>query len=239
MKINNNKAVVLFSGGLDSATTLAYAINQKYDVHALSFNYGQRNIIELEYAKITAHLMKVTHRIAKIDFSFLQDVTTSSLLNHNQKIEKGEDVAQDVIPATYVPARNLILLSNAVSYAESLEAYTIFIGANIVDYGNYPDCRPEFLNQFATTATLGTKLIQTNNKFTIEAPLLKLNKAEIIKLGLSLGVNYSYTLSCYNPSSEGLPCHTCLSCQFRKKGFTEAGVEEKYISYKEFDYQSK
>jgi 7-cyano-7-deazaguanine synthase len=222
------KAVILLSGGLDSATTLAVAQNQGYEVYALSFKYGQRHICELLSAKKVADFFKVKeYKIAEIDLRLFG----GSALTDDIEVPKNRDLESSGIPITYVPARNTIFLSYALAYAEVIGAFDIFIGANIVDYSGYPDCRPEYLQAFENMANLATAAsTDGSGKFTIHAPLIKLTKAEIIKKGLDLGVDYSITLSCYDPSPNGESCGKCDSCQLRNKGFTENDMIDPAIS---------
>jgi 7-cyano-7-deazaguanine synthase len=218
-KENMKKAVLLLSGGLDSATTLAVAQSAGYEVYALSFKYGQRHSIELEFAHKVADFFKVKeHKIAEIDLRLFG----GSALTSDIAVPKNRDLKKIEIPVTYVPARNTIFLSYALAYAEVIGAFDIFIGANIVDYSGYPDCRPEYLQAFEKMANLAcAATVEGKGKFTIHAPLIKLTKAEIIRKGLALGVDYSMTLSCYDPSPSGQPCGKCDSCQLRNKGFAE------------------
>ena len=214
------RAVILLSGGLDSATTLALAKEQGNELFALSVNYGQRHWVELEQAKRIAEAMSVTdHCIVNVD---LRTIGGSALTD---LIDVPKNVLDDGIPVTYVPARNTILLGLALGYAETVGAFEIHIGANILDYSGYPDCRPEFLEVFETLANLATKAgVEGTGRFTIHAPLLKMTKAEIIREGARLGLDHGLTMSCYDPSSEGKACGCCASCLLRKKGFAEAGV---------------
>ena len=205
------KAVILLSGGLDSATCLAIAKSEGYDCHTLGFDYGQRHSLELECAK----KLSPNHKILKID-----NFGGSALTDKNIAVPKS-GVGKE-IPVTYVPARNIIFLSYALSYAEVLGANDIFIGVNALDYSGYPDCRPEFISAFEVAANLGTKA----GDFKIHTPLISLTKAEIIKLGTSLGVNYALTSSCYDPTPQGKPCGTCDSCRLRLKGFQEANLRD-------------
>ena len=221
------KAVLLLSGGLDSATVLAMAKSQGFDVYAMSFVYGQRNKHELSASQKIADIMKVKeHKIAEIDLRLFG----GSALTDNQiavpKHDSTEDISND-IPITYVPARNTIFLSFALAWAEVLEAYDIFIGVNAVDYSGYPDCRPEFITAFETMANLATAYgIKARKRITVHTPLIHLTKAEIIAKGLALGVNYSLTISCYDPDSKGKPCGQCDSCLLRAKGFAENGTND-------------
>lgn len=231
------RAVVLLSGGIDSSTTLALAKHQGYEAYALSFDYSQRHKIELEAAKKVAQSLGVKeHLIIKFD---LREIGGSALTSDIEVPKSPEHSVspQTAIPVTYVPARNTIFLSFAIAWAEVLEAPYIFIGANAVDYSGYPDCRPEYLQAFENLANLATKAsVLGRIHFTIKAPLLYMSKAEIIRLGTSLGLDYSLTWSCYDPQEgEGrfYPCRTCDSCLFREKGFKEAGIEDplKYASF--------
>lgn len=215
------KAVVLLSGGLDSATCLALAGRAGYDCYALSFDYGQRHIVELQAAVRIATQMKVAdHKTIKLDLAGLGG---SALTDATLQIPEHESAG---IPITYVPARNAVFLSYAMAWAEVLEAGAIFIGVNALDYSGYPDCRPEFIDAFQRMANLATKAGIEGHGLKIETPLLRMNKAEIIKAGMSAGVDYSLTVSCYQVSESGEACGKCDSCRFRKKGFAEAGVAD-------------
>ncbi len=222
---STKKAVILFSGGLDSTTVLAIAKKQGYSCHCLSFRYGQKQTVELEKASLLAEEAGVTrHLILNLD---LDKIGGSALTD---AIEVPKDQLQENpdadIPVTYVPARNTIFLSHAVAWAEVLGASDIFIGVNAVDYSGYPDCRPEFLEAFTAMANLGTKAgVEGKNPFTIHAPLLSMSKSEIIARGLSLGVNYAGTHSCYDPVEEKA-CGRCDACLLRLKGFAEAGLKD-------------
>lgn len=218
------KAVVLLSGGIDSSTTLAIARAEGFDCYALSFDYGQRHRVELESAaKVAKHIGVKEHLVISFD---LRKVGGSAL---TAEIEVPEGLVED-IPVTYVPARNTIFLSFALAWAEVLAAEYIFIGANIVDYSGYPDCRPAYLQAFETMANLATKAsAEGKMRFKIRAPLLYMTKAEIIKTGVKLGLDYSLTWSCYNPQGEPenlRPCLKCSSCIYRAKGFEEAGIKD-------------
>lgn len=219
--MTQKKAVILLSGGLDSTTTLAIAKNQGYIVHALSFDYGQRNSFELESAKKVAKKFDVAeHKIANIDLRLFG----GSALTDSIDVPKDEDIIANEIPVTYVPARNTIFLSFALAYAETINAYDIFIGANIVDYSGYPDCRPEYIEAFEKMANLATAAtLDGENSFQIHRPLIHSTKAEIIQKGLELNVDYSLTLSCYDPV-DGRACGHCDSCLLRNKGFAENGM---------------
>lgn len=222
------KAVILLSGGLDSATVLAMVKSQGFELHAISFRYGQRHKFELQAAKKVANLFVVKkHLIIDVDLTSIG----GSALTDNIDVPKGREDKQisGNIPITYVPARNTIFLSLALGWAEVLNAYDIFIGANVVDYSGYPDCRPEFISAFEKMANLGTKAGVEGDKFTIHAPLSQLTKAQIIGKGIELGVDYSLTLSCYDPTDDGRACGECDSCLLRKKGFEEAGIADPTI----------
>ncbi len=220
------KAVVLLSGGLDSATVLALARDQGYVVYTLSIDYGQRHRIELLQAKKIAQQMGVVeHKIISIDLrSIGGSALTSSIAVPK---DRPEETISTGIPVTYVPARNTIFLSCCLGYAEVIGAFDLFIGANAIDYSGYPDCRPEFIQAFENLANLATKAsVEGVGKFTIHAPLVHLTKAEIIRRGSALGVNYADTISCYDPDINGLACGHCDSCQLRRKGFAEAGLPD-------------
>ncbi|MDI6707764.1 MAG: 7-cyano-7-deazaguanine synthase QueC [Candidatus Thermoplasmatota archaeon] len=217
----NKKAVVLLSGGIDSATTLAIAKSENYDTHAISFDYGQRHKKELESAKKIARHYRAKHKILKLDLNFV----SSSLLQKKQKIPERniKDLGRD-IPSTYVPARNLIFLAYASAYAESIGASKIFIGANAIDYSGYPDCRPDFYKALQEVIKVGTKTGVEGKAIDIKYPLINLTKAEIIKKGLSLKVPYHLTWSCYRGKRKA--CGKCDSCLIRLKGFREAGIKD-------------
>lgn len=215
------RAVVLLSGGLDSCTTLAIAQSQEFDCYALSFDYGQRHRSELEAAKkIAQSLGAIDYKTLKLD---LGQIGGSALT------DKAIDIpinSTDKIPSTYVPARNTVFLSLALGWAEVLGADDLFIGVNAVDYSGYPDCRPEFIQAFEQVARLATKAGVEGHPFRINTPLIDLTKAEIIKTGLELGVDYSITVSCYQADDQGRACGKCDSCQFRAEGFRMANVED-------------
>ncbi|HBD7476142.1 TPA: 7-cyano-7-deazaguanine synthase QueC [Legionella pneumophila] len=221
------KAVVLLSGGLDSTTILAYAKNMGYECFPISFSYGQRHSFELEAAKKVARYFDVKeHKI----ISLPENMFGSSALT-DASIEVPEFVDSDTntqnIPVTYVPARNTIFLSIALGYAESINSHDIFIGVSSIDYSGYPDCRPEYINAFETLANLATKDGVEGKKITIHVPLINLNKAETVKLGVENGVDYSITVSCYKADNEtGAACGKCDSCALRKKGFQQAGITD-------------
>jgi 7-cyano-7-deazaguanine synthase len=223
---NSKKAVILLSGGLDSATVLAIAREQGYDPYALSFSYGQRHAWELEAAKhVAASLGAAQHRVAAIDLR----IFGGSALTADIDVPKGRDAAEmsHGIPITYVPARNTIFLAFALAWAEVLESSDIFIGVNALDYSGYPDCRPEFIESFEKMANLATKAgVEGRQHLKIHTPLIALTKAQIIQKGIELGVDYSLTSSCYDPFPEGQPCGQCDSCLLRQKGFQENGIED-------------
>ncbi len=216
-------AVVLLSGGLDSATALAWACRKKgWHCHTVAFDYGQRHRIELKASENIAHALGVNdHRVIKVDLAAIG----GSALTEDIDVPKDQHVSES-IPVTYVPARNMIFLSLAAGLAEAVNASKLVIGANIVDYSGYPDCRPEFLESFARTASLGTKTGSEGSPLDIVAPLIELNKPEIIKLGMELGLDYGLTRSCYDPLPDGMPCGHCDSCIFRQEGFAKLGLED-------------
>jgi len=220
------KAVCLLSGGLDSATCLALARRDGFDCHALSFDYGQRHLIELQAARrIAAALGASAHRVAKIDLR----VFGHSALTDDIAVPKGRDEASMSagIPITYVPARNTIFLSFALAWAEVLEAADIFIGVNALDYSGYPDCRPEFIAAFETMSNLATRAgVEGATRMRIHTPLIQLSKADIVRLGAELGVPFGLTFSCYDPDPAGRACGACDSCILRAKGFREAGLAD-------------
>ena len=223
-KAENRKAVVLLSGGLDSATVLAIAMRDGFSPVALSFDYGQRHRIELEAAKRIAAEAGVQHSIIGFD---LRQFGGSALTGDiDVPKDRAEEQMSSAIPATYVPARNTIFLSFALGLAEAIGAFDIFAGMNALDYSGYPDCRPEFIDAFQNLANLATKAGVEGHKIVIHAPLIRMSKAEIIQTGTKLGVNYALTTSCYDPSAEGLACGRCDSCLLRRKGFTQAGVPD-------------
>ncbi len=224
------KAVCLLSGGLDSATCLAYARKLGYECYALSFDYGQRHSVELEAARRVSEALGATvHRVAKIDLR----VFGHSALTDDIDVPKGRDEASmnADIPITYVPARNTIFLSFALAWAEVLESNDIFIGVNALDYSGYPDCRPEFIEAFEKMANLATRVgVDGVTRVKIHTPLISLSKAEIVRLGEKYGVPFGLTWSCYDPGTEGRPCGSCDSCLLRAKGFREAGVVDAAVS---------
>ena len=216
----NKKALVLFSGGLDSTTMLAMVKSNGYEITALTINYNQRHVSEIDFSKKSLSQLQINKQIIfDIDLSKIG----GSALTDNIPVPINSN---DNIPTTYVPARNTIFLSLASSFAERLNISDIFIGANIIDYSGYPDCRPEFIKSFEKTINLGTKLGVEGSHIRIHTPLIKMTKAEIIRKGHSLGVDYSLTLSCYNPTDSGLACGKCDSCKFRKDGFKNAGIPD-------------
>jgi 7-cyano-7-deazaguanine synthase len=223
------KAVVLLSGGLDSTTTLAIAKSEGYAPYALTFRYGQRHEVEIEAARrVAAHLGVVEHVVVEIDLRrFGGSALTSDLeVPKGRKVETAPDSA-DGIPITYVPARNTIFLSFALAWAEVLVCGDIFIGVNALDYSGYPDCRPEYIRAYEQMANLATKAaVEGRQRVTIHTPLIHLTKGETIRRGLALGVDYSLTTSCYDPSPDGAACGECDSCQLRQKGFAEAGLAD-------------
>jgi 7-cyano-7-deazaguanine synthase len=218
------RAVVLLSGGLDSATTLAICRHDGFEPHALSFDYGQRHKLELEAAsRVAAALGAREHRLATIDLrAFGGSALTSNIAVPKNRALDG----RSEIPITYVPARNTIFLSYALAWCEVLGAADIFIGANAIDYSGYPDCRPEFIAAFENLAGVATRAGVEGTRFQIHAPLLSLSKAEIIRRGTELGVDFSLTHSCYDPSADGLACGECDSCRLRLEGFRAAGLED-------------
>lgn len=222
------RAVVLVSGGLDSAVTLAISLRDGFEAHALSFDYGQRHSMEVQAAKrVAASLGAREHRIASIDLRvFGGSALTDDIAVPKNRIAKGTNE----IPVTYVPARNTIFLSYALAWCEVLGATDIFIGANAVDYSGYPDCRPAFLSAFEQLAGVATKAGVEGTRFQIHAPLISMSKAQIIQRGAELGVDFSLTHSCYDPTADGLACGVCDSCRIRLEGFRDAGLEDP-ISY--------
>lgn len=214
------KAVILLSGGLDSTTCLAIAKKAGFECHTLSVYYGQKHSSELHAAKRVAKYFDVSNQAITISMG----EWGGSALTDSAIAVPHASQNQDDIPATYVPARNTIFLSAALGLAEIIQAESIFIGANAVDYSGYPDCRPEYFTAFQKMANLATKIGISGKPIQIETPILMMTKAEIIKTGLSLGIDYSITISCYRATDEGLACGTCDSCVLRKKGFDEAGA---------------
>jgi 7-cyano-7-deazaguanine synthase len=216
------KAVVLYSGGLDSTTCLAIARSEGFEPYAMSFAYGQRHQAELQVAREHAREMGAQEHML-VDFD-LRKIGGSALTS---AIEVPKDGVGSDIPVTYVPARNTIFLSFALGWAEVLQSFDIYIGVNALDYSGYPDCRPEYISAFETLANLATKAaVEGAGKYRIHTPLIHLTKAEIIRRGVALGVDYGKTHSCYDPTPEGLACGQCDSCRLRLKGFAEAGVKD-------------
>ncbi|SDX63583.1 7-cyano-7-deazaguanine synthase [Allochromatium warmingii] len=231
-------AVVLLSGGLDSTTVLALARAQGFTPYALSFRYGQRHAVELEAAaRVAAALGVAEHVIAEIDLRRFG----GSALTAELAVPKGRELselstASAAIPITYVPARNTVFLSFALAWAEVLDAADLFIGVNALDYSGYPDCRPDYIAAFETLANLATAAgVEGRQRYRIHAPLIEMSKAEIIRNGLALGVDYALTSSCYDPGPIGQPCGACDSCQLRAKGFAEAGVVDPLLARYETD----
>jgi len=217
------EAVVLLSGGLDSATALAWAVREKgWSCHTLVFDYGQRHRVELEASAQVAHFFGVQdHRVIAVDLG----VIGGSALTSGISVPKDASHSAE-IPVTYVPARNLVFLALAAGLAETVGAEKLVIGANIVDYSGYPDCRQEFLSSFQATALLGTKTGAEGGSLEVVAPLIALDKSEIIAMGLRLGVDYTLTRSCYDPDAHGMPCGHCDSCHFRREGFMKLGEKD-------------
>jgi 7-cyano-7-deazaguanine synthase len=216
-------AIVLLSGGLDSATCLLLAREEGLEVRALSFDYGQRHAIELERARAIAERYGVReHRVVRLDFL---GAGASALIDPSLAVPR-YDLGQSAIPITYVPARNTLFLAHALAWGEVTGASDIFIGANALDYSGYPDCRPEFLEAFERMANLGTKAGVEGRAFRIRAPLLPMTKAEIVKRAAALGLDFSLTTSCYEPGPGGEPCGACDACLLREKGFREAGLAD-------------
>jgi 7-cyano-7-deazaguanine synthase len=219
---NPEKAVVLLSGGLDSTTALAIAKSQGFECYALSFDYGQKQKSELNSAKKIAKQFDATeHRIMNISLS---DFGGSALTDKNIAVPDFKQ--SDEIPITYVPARNTIFLSYALAWAEVLESQSIFIGVNSTDYSGYPDCRQEYITAFEIMANLATKQGIEGQKITVHTPLINLDKSQIITQGLSLGIDYSLTTTCYQADNEGKACGTCDACEYRKQGFKSAGISD-------------
>ena len=220
-----SKAVVLLSGGLDSTTTLAVARRDKHDVHAMTFRYGQRHEVEVDAARRVARAAGVTdHVVVDIDLrSFGGSALTSDAAVPKNRSQK--EMSHGV-PITYVPARNTIFLSFALAWAEVLDAPEIYIGVNAVDYSGYPDCRPEYIKAYQAMAALATRAGVEGKPIRIHTPLISLSKADIIQLGSSLGVDYSITSSCYDPTVHGVACGECDSCRLRLKGFADAGMKD-------------
>ena len=223
------KAIVLTSGGLDSTTVMAMALDQGFEVYSLSFDYGQRHRYELEAAHRVAESLKVKKHL--VIFLDLRAIGGSALTDDIDvpKMRSHEEM-EDVIPVTYVPARNTVFLSYALAWAEVVRAVDVFIGVNAVDYSGYPDCRPQFIEAFENMANLATKAsVEGGDRIRIHTPLIDMTKAQIIKTGTRLGVDYAITHSCYDPTSDGRACGQCDSCILRRKGFIEAQVDDPTI----------
>lgn len=222
MKALTPKAVVLLSGGLDSATTLAIAKKDGYDCYAMTFRYGQRHACEITCAcRVATAAAAIEHRIVEMDLAAFGG---SALTDSEIDVPKDREDMVNQIPCTYVPARNTIFLSYALAWAEIVGAWDIYIGVNATDYSGYPDCRPEYIRAFETMANLATAAaVEGKGRYTIHAPIIQMTKAQIITAGTEIGVDYSMTHSCYDPDTEGRPCGRCDSCQLRLKGFSEAG----------------
>lgn len=220
------KGVVLLSGGVDSTTVIALMIEQGFIPYSLSIDYGQRHRVELRCAEAQSVRMGAReHKVVALDLR----VFGGSALTASLDVPKDRPIEEMAhgIPITYVPARNTILLALALGYAETIEAYDIFMGVNVLDYSGYPDCRPEFLDAFAHLANLATRAgVEGRGKFRVHAPLLSMTKAQIIREGVRLGVDYALTSSCYDPNEAGLACGKCDACQLRRKGFIEAGIPD-------------
>ena len=223
---SNKRAVVLLSGGLDSTTTAAIAKSEGFDVYGLTFDYGQRHDVEIKAAQQTAErLGLVDHKVCQIDLR----VFGGSALTSDIEVPKGRSTTEmnSEIPVTYVPARNTIFLSFALAWSEVLKANDIFIGVNALDYSGYPDCRPEFIEAFQELAKVATKVgVNSTQKLTIHTPLIQLTKAQIIRCGLNLGVDYSQTITCYDPTDHGIACGRCDACFLRLKGFEENSIPD-------------
>jgi 7-cyano-7-deazaguanine synthase len=221
-----NSAVILLSGGLDSTTTAAIARQEGFGLYALSIDYGQRHRFELHASRRVAQALGVLrHIVLSVDLTQFGGSALTSALDVPK--DRAADEMTHGIPITYVPARNTIFLSLALAYAESLGVTDIFLGVNAIDYSGYPDCRPEYIDAFAKMANLATKAsVEGRRNYTFHAPLIHLTKAEIIRRGIELGVDYSLTHSCYDPDPTGVSCGHCDSCQLRRKGFAEAGVKD-------------
>ena len=224
MKDEQKKAVILVSGGLDSATTLAIAQDTGFDCYAISFSYGQRHVAELQAAdRVVKALGATLHKTVSIDMSIIGG---SALTDMGIDVP---DYPTEGIPVTYVPARNTVFLSMALAWAEVLHAQDIFIGVNAVDYSGYPDCRPEYISAFEQMANLATRAAVEGENIQIHAPLIDMTKADIINKGISLGVDYSQTVSCYSADSQGRACGHCDSCRLRRQGFNDAAVSDPTI----------
>lgn len=220
------RAVVLLSGGLDSTTCLAICKSEGFVPYAISFRYGQRHEVELQRAKrIATNAGVAKHAIVNLDLAGFGGSALTDRSLAVPKHQSADEIGSD-IPITYVPARNTVFLAYALAWAEVLEANDIYIGVNALDYSGYPDCRPEYIDAFETVANLATKRAVSGSRLRIHAPLIHMTKAQIIRRGLDLGVDYSQTLSCYDPSAEGQPCERCDSCLLRMRGFAENGLTD-------------
>ena len=221
------KAIVLLSGGLDSATCLLIARAEGFEVYALSFDYGQRHAVEVERARTLARFYGVReHRVARLD---LPAPKASALTDPSRAVPRNA-LGQEAIPVTYVPARNTLFLAHALAWGEAIGAGAIFIGANALVYSGYPDCRPEFLAAFEKMANLGTRAgVEGTLRFEIRAPLLAMTKAEIVKRASSLGLRFELTMSCYDPTPSGRPCGACDACLLRERGFRESGIADPLV----------
>lgn len=217
------KAVVLLSGGLDSTTVLAIARDRGFSCYALSFHYGQRHFFELRAAARVAESLGAVHRVVNFVLPWGNSASTLTSLGADVPKDRQDEEIAHGIPSTYVPARNTIFLAFALSWAETIGSADIFAGMNAIDYSGYPDCRPEFTESFQMTARLGTKAGVEGSKITIHTPLISMSKADIIREGARLGVDYGLTLSCYDPAA-GVPCGRCDSCRLRARGFKDAGA---------------
>lgn len=221
------RAVVLLSGGLDSATAAAVARREGFELHALTVRYGQRHEREVDAARrVAASLGVARHVELDVDLAAFG----GSSLTGAGEVPKGRPIEANVIPSTYVPARNLVLLSLALAWGEAIGARDLYIGVNALDYSGYPDCRPEFVEAFEHTARLATRAGVEGEAFSVRAPLMRLTKGEIIRLGVELGVDYSLTWSCYDPAPAGVPCGRCDSCQLRARGFAEAALADPLLT---------
>jgi len=224
MNTPQKRAVILVSGGLDSTTVLAMAKEQGFECYTIGFDYGQRHRSELAAAAHTSKsLGAIEHKVVKLD---LRSIGGSALTDDSIDVPEQEGEGVDVIPVTYVPARNTVFLSIALGWAEVLGAHDIFIGVNAVDYSGYPDCRPEYINAYETMANLATRMGVEGEALRIQTPLMSLSKAEISREGSRLGVDYSQTVSCYQANDKGEACGLCDSCRLRRVGFQEAGLED-------------
>jgi 7-cyano-7-deazaguanine synthase len=221
--MHDTKAIILLSGGIDSATTAAIAIDSGFLLTALTFSYGQKHTVEVSAAGRIARSLRIPPPLV---IEIPTGVFRSALTDAERSVPKNRDTHAGGIPDTYVPARNILFLSYALAFAESAGARHIFIGATAVDYSGYPDCRPEFFRAFQEMANRGTRAGVDGDPFTVVTPVIGMGKAEIIRTGASLGVDFSLTHSCYDPDPDGLACGSCDSCQIRKKGFLDAGVTD-------------